>query len=182
MTKPLSVAYEPTSPPIEFQDWHRWIDDELHRIRNDLQAPPIALAIEGSGTIGVDDVPTTITLAIGDLPVFDVPGGSWNTLTGEYTVTLSGLYSATVQAFVDAFGTGNKNYQCSLQVFVNENPRSLQTAGGADDVPLAISITAPLILFAGDILRVELTTLHEQFTGSTGYSYSMSILREGSSS
>ena len=180
MAKALPQTYEPTNPPTEFKDWHRWIDDELNRIRNAIAANPVIMAVTGGDTIPIDTVPSTVTLGIGDSPSVDVPEGSWDPITGFYTVSLAGLYTVTVQAFIAAFGPGNKTYQANLEVFVNDVSRSVQISGGADDVPLALNLNATLVLLSEDVLRVDLTTLHEQFTGSSDYVYSMSIHRQAS--
>ena len=117
--KALPQVYEPTTPPVAFQDWHRWIDDELNRIRNSLQANPVIMTVGGNGTIGIDILPTTIRLGIGDSPVIDAPSGSWDPALAEYSVSLGGLYEIQCQTFISAFGPGNKSYQATLEVFVN---------------------------------------------------------------
>lgn len=178
MAKVLPQTYEPTVPPIEFVGWHRWIDDELHRIQFALASNPVLMTVSGSDTIGIDTVPTTVTLGIGDSPLLDVPEGSWDPATGEWSVSLAGLYSVTVQAFIAAFGPGNKTYQATIEVFVNDISRAIQITGGADDVPLALNLNASLLLLSEDLVRVDMTTLHEQFTGSSNYQYSISYLRQ----
>jgi hypothetical protein len=156
------------------------MDEELNRIRDALLANPVIVAIEGSGTIGIDTTPTTVRLGIGDTPEIDVPGGAWDSTLGDWTVSLSGIYTFAVQAFIAAFGPGNKSYQATLEVFVNSISRGVQITGGADDVPLALNLSKSTGLIAGDVVYVELTTLHEQFTGSSDYSYSMSAIRAAS--
>ena len=178
MAKQLPQTYEPTVPPIEFEGWHRWIDDELHRIQFALASNPVVMTVSGSGTIGIDTTPTTITLGIGDSPLLDVPEGSWDPATGEWSCSLAGLYSIQCQAFIDAFGPGNKTYQATLEVFVNDISRSIQISGGADDVPLALNLNASLLLLSEDLVRIEMTTLHEQFTGTSDYVYSLSYIRQ----
>lgn len=171
--------YIPTVPPIEFPGWHRWIDGELQRISKALQADPVIFAIDNSGlTIGIDTTPTTVILGINDTPIIDFPGGAWDPVTGEYTVAQSGLYSSTAQCFIAAFGPGNKTYQANIEVFVNNVLRAVQITGGADDVPLSVNISATLILEVEDVVRMELTTLHEQFTGSSTYAYNIGYQRQ----
>ena len=76
MAKALPQSYEPTNPPIEFEDWHRWIDDELHRISFALQSNPVVVALDGNGVIDIDVIPNTEVLGIGDTPAIDFPGGA----------------------------------------------------------------------------------------------------------
>lgn len=178
MPKALPQVYEPTTPPLDFEDWHRWIDDELNRIRNSLQANPVIMTVTGTGTIDIDTVPTTIRLGIGDSPVLDAPSGSWDPLLGVYTTSLGGLYEIACQCFIAAFGPGNKSYQATLEVFVNGITRGVQITGGADDVPLALNFSNKVGLLGLDEVYIELTTLHEQFTGSSTYFYNLSILRQ----
>ena len=83
----------------------------------------------------------------------------------------------TVGATLDAFGPGNKSYQAKIEIFVNDISRGEFWTGGADDVALALSANKPILLLGLDILRFELSTLHDQFTGTTGYTYDISILR-----
>jgi len=177
MAKSLPQTYEPTNPPNRFEDWHRWMDDELNRIRIALVSNPVVMTVNGTGSIGIAVTPTTITLGIGDAPELDVPEGSWDTATGEWVCSLGGLYSLTVQCFIAAFGPGNKTYQATLEVFVNNISRSVQISGGADDVPLALNLNASLALLSEDIVRIDLTTIHEQFTGTSNYTYQITIIR-----
>ena len=181
MPKVVPVTYEPTNPPIEFDGWHRWIDDELHRIQDALRANPVIMAVEGGGTIGIDTTPTTIRLGIGDTANIDVPSGSWDPILGEYSIALAGIYQVSCQAFIEAFGPGNKTYTATLELFVNGLSRSIQISGGADDVPLALNLNTTELLLNADVLYVELTTLHDQFTGVSDYVYTMNFLRVASS-
>lgn len=180
MAVELPQPYEPTNPPVSFEDWPRWIDDELHRIRDALIANPVIMAVEGGGTIGIAVTPTTVRLGIGDSPAIDFPQGSWDPTLGEYLVSLGGIYAIGVQAFIEAFGPGNKSYQATLEVFVNSVSRAVQISGGADDVPLALNLSTTLALLSEDVIYVEMTTIHEQFTGTSDYVYSMNFLREAS--
>ena len=176
----LPEPYEPTNPPIKFEDWPRWIDDELHRIRDALQANPVIMAVEGGDVIIIDTVPTTVRLGIGDVTQIDIPQGSWDPALAEYSVSLGGIYSINVQAFISAFGPGNKAYQATLELFVNGQSRSSVVDGGSDDVPLALNLNTMELLLNSDVIYVELTTLHEQFTGVSDYVYAMNLLRTAS--
>lgn len=177
MAKVVPVTYEPTEPPTKFLDWHWWITDELHRIKQAMAANPVVQSVSGTGTIGIDDVPTTVRLGIGDVPLIDVPDGSWNSTLGEYTAPLGGLYSITAQAFLAAFGAGNKNYFGKLELFINDQSRAVAFQGGGDDVPLTVSLIETFLILAADVIHLELTTEHEQFTGSTDYNFGLSIIR-----
>ena len=181
MARTLPEEYKPTTPPIEFPNWHRWIDEELNRIALALTASPTIFSIENSGLpIGIDTVPTTVVIGIDDTPQIDFPGGAWDSVTGEYTVAQSGIYSIDCRVFIESFGPGNKTYIATLEIFRNNILLALAATGGADDVPLAAGINRSEILEVGDVMRVDLTTLHEQFTGATTYGYSLSYLRNAS--
>lgn len=177
MPKALPQTYEPTTPPIRFEDWPRWIDAELHRVQQAITSQPVVMTVSGSGTIDIDTVPSIVILGIGDDAILDVPEGSWDPVTGNWICSLGGLYGITLQCFIAAFGPGNKSYFATLEIFVNDVTRAVQLVGGADDVPLGLSLSTSLALVGKDIVRVELTTVHEQFTGSSTYNYSMSFLR-----
>jgi len=178
MAKRPVEPYKPTIPPLQFEEWPRWIDGELHRIEQSLASNPVVMAINGSGVIAIDNTLTTITLAIGDAASIDSPEGNWNPATGEWTVALDGLYAINCNVAIAAFGSGNKTYFGTLELFRdNVAVAPSQIDGGADDVPLGISLAFPIILRAGEVLRMELATLHEQFSGNSAYDYSFSYLR-----
>ena len=179
MARSLPVDYAPSTPPQRFEDWPRWIDDELNRIAVAFRANNVVMAIHGSGTIPIEITLQTVTLGIGDTPSIDYPGGAWNTLTGEWTCPLSGLYSINASAFLDAFGAGNKSYYAKLDVYKNNILIETQIDGGADDVPLGVSMATPHIFLVGDVLRADLSAQHDQFTGDTTYQYDLNYLRNG---
>ncbi len=177
MTKLVIEAYYPTVPPTEFRDWPRWMTEELQRIDLALNKDPILVALIGTGTIGIDSVPTSLILGIGDTPKFEYPDGTWNTVTGEWEVSGAGIYLLNANAVVDAFGSGNKNYTATLTCEVNGVERLKTQDSSQDDFPLGMALASPLLLETGDLCTVVLTTEHEQFSGSTTYNYQASYLR-----
>lgn len=177
MPKRLPEPYRPTTPPNDFKDWPRWITDELWRLTAAIESNPVMIDITGSGTINIDDVPNTVVLGIGDDPLFDYPGGAWDSATGTFTASLSGIYNIACQATIQAFGSGNKSYYGQLQCNVNGAPRVSNFDGGADDVPLGLSLSSNIILVVGDSVTMEISAVHEQFTGVSDYDYRLGYQR-----
>ena len=183
MTKIVQQPYYHTNPPEKMEDWSRWLDDELQRIQEALKADPVILSVNDADTMPIGVTPTTRILGLGDTPIIDVPGGSWDPVTAIWTNPLGAIYNVAAQVFIAAFGPGNKSYSASIEV--NElapTPQLLTVSfdGGSDDVPLGISLNQPLLILAGTTLQFSLTTVHEQFTGTIDFTATMSILRQAS--
>ncbi len=181
MAKRPAEPYKPSIPPLQFEEWPRWIDGELHRIEQALVSNPMGMAVNGSGSMPIGTSLQTITLGLGDNPIIELPEGYWNPVTAEWTCPLDGMYTITCSASIDAFGSGNKTYYGQLEMFQDDVavvPK--QVDGGADDVPLGMSLSYPRIILAGTRLRMEMGTLPEQFSGTSPYDYSLSYVRTAS--
>lgn len=181
--KVVQQPYNPTNPPDEFQDWPRWLMEELFRIAGALRSDPVVMAVDDTDTITIGTLPTTVILGIGDASVIDIPSGAWDPVTGIWTCPLDGIYQVTAQVYIPAFGSGNKTYFGSIEV--NElapNPKRIAVSfdGGADDVPLGITLAEPNLILAGTTIQATLTAEHEQFTGTVNYIAAFSYLRQAS--
>lgn len=177
MGKFLPVKYSPTTPPIEFKDWHRWIDDELRRIENAIRSQNTLFAVEGDSIIDIAPIINTVVMGIGDAPSVDFPGGNWNSATGEWTCPETAIYNINASAVIEPFGTGNKTYFARIDLLVNDINEGSVTDGGLDDIELGVAATKPLAMSKGDVLKLTLSVLHEQFTGTSIYSYSYSVIK-----
>ena len=180
MAKQLPDRYYPTNPPVEFESWSRWIDEELHRIESALNANPVAMAVEGGGTINISPVPEYIPLGIGDSPLLDYPSGSWDPGTGIWTCPQDGTYLVNAAATVEPFGTGNKAYYCEVRLFVDDVEKAQQVGSGIDDVPVSVNLSVPQVIRNPSEVRFDLGAIHEIFTGTSLYTYKLSILRVSS--
>lgn len=178
MAKILPSDYRPSNPPIKFASWHRWIVEELNRIARRLIDNPVILALGQTGApVDISPVLNSIVLGIGSIPSPEFPEGSYDPLTGVWTCPLNGIYSMTSTVAVDPFGTGNKAWEAVIVIYRN-GVRAFEAGGsGIDDVRLFINMGVPLIFTAGDTIRLELETIHDQFTGSTTYDYRMGLTR-----
>lgn len=163
------LTYSPSVPPEKFEDWARWIDDELYQISLTFLTDISMLALSSDGVILVEDVPNPVVLGIGFDPIIDRPSGGWDKVTGEFIVTEAGFYLVSGNVSINPFGTGNKNYGAQLEIFVNGVSEFFQANGGADDVPLGMSMSHSVSLRREDIVTMELSVIHEQFTGSSNY-------------
>ena len=182
MARPLQQEYDPNPVPSNLDDIPRFLFEELERIKVALYAQPVALSINETGTWAVTTVVTWETLFIGETPGWEVPGGGFDSTTGIWTCPQAGLYDFGLQAEIEPFGGGNKNYYAGLRLFVRHPDLSIDTYestdGGADDVPLGVSLSGLIPLVSGDELLAEMTIVHEIFVGSVNYEARMQILRE----
>ena len=178
MAKRNAEPYRPSNPPVKFTDWPRWIVDELYQLARAVTVDPVMMGINGSGSIDIGPVINIDVIGVGDVPTIDNPGGSWDSAAGEWTCSKTGVYSASISASISAFGAGNKSYYVRLQIFVNDVMVAESLDGGADDVPLGVTLAGPLELMIGDVLRAELAVEHEQFTGTEAYNYRLSYIFE----
>ena len=183
MVKPLQQVYYPLPVPTEPPGLPRYLEEELERIKNALYAEPVSLSVSDTGTITIDPTPGYERLFDDgtQTPTWEVPGGSFDNTTGEWTNPQDGLYSVGLQLPVDAFGPGNKTYFASTRITQVRDSAIINqweaTDGGDDDVPLSVSQTGLVFLQAGDVLYTEAQAVHEQFTGTATYSVGWQILR-----
>lgn len=177
MPKQLPEKYFPTNPPSEFEDWARWISEELFRIEAALYANPVVMTVSGSGQINIGTAPAPITLGIGDTPNIDFPSGNYDPATGIWTCPQNGVYSLVCTATVQPFGSGNKAYYLLIDCLVAGVSVDTQTGSGVDDVPVAGTLFAPVNLFVGQGVKFDLSAVHEQFTGVSDYTFHISIVR-----
>lgn len=181
MGKPLPQDYTPSNPPTNFKNWHRWIVEELHRIGIKFRDNPVLVTVRTTGqSIDISPVFTLEPLGVGVEPLVDFPGGNYDDLTGIWTCPLNGIYLITAAVEIAPFGTGNKSYQADLIIYKDgiEAGRAVDTA--VDDVPLSVNLNAPVVFADGDEIRLDVGTIHAQFTGTTTYNYSFSAVRLGS--
>ncbi len=176
----LQVPYYPTSPPDEFDDWPRWMDDELRRISEALKVNPPLVAINGTTTVAVDTTPTFTTLGLGDTPILDVPGGGWDVGLAQWTAPEAGIYIVSAGASVSAYGSGNKDYGAALVLFKNSLEILRRGYGGADNIPLGLALNGPIRMQQGDVLLLRMEIEHEQFTGNSTVNYNFSYLKSAS--
>ena len=177
----IPEVYVPGVPPEDFKDWPRWLDDELNRIRQALEANPVYLVVAGTGNIAISPTPNTIILGIGDTPTFEFPGGEWDSATAIWTCPQEGVYQANASVTIQPFGTGNKTYAATLEVFIDGILRGSVTSGGLDDIQLTVTFAVPRPVLLGENVQLKLTTQHAQFTGNSNYDWSFSMLRSAAS-
>lgn len=177
MAKQTIIDYQPTSPPAEFDDWPRWMDEELYHIAEALLESPVIMVITGSGNINFDTTINTIILGQGQAVDYAYPEGTWDTAAGEWTCPLSGVYSLAINMTIDPFGTGNKNYSAIIKVYKDGVFFIDAPSGGIDDQPLGIGAPITVRARVAQRWRVEVETLHTQFTGTSPYRYTMTYTR-----
>jgi hypothetical protein len=185
MSKSLSIDYQPEPTPYTIEDLPRYVEQELNKIAQALEnaSQPVALSVDEQGNFLVTTIVTWVQVLIGETAGWDVPGGSWDPTTGIYTVPQQGLYSVNAQLEVSPFGAGNKTYYAGLRLYrdrggVVEFVES--TDGGDDAIPLGVTISGLLPLLQGDRLGLEMTIVHDQFSGTAPYNVAMQIKRESS--
>ncbi len=180
MTKLLNNDYVNTTPPVDFKDWPRWLDNELYLIRNAFQVNPVMVAVRGSDTLDISPVLAVKNLGIGKAPLLDYPEGSWDETTQLWTCQQAGIYVCNANCDINPFGSGNKTYQAQLSLYIDGAFDSKQSDGGSDDVPLGVTFSQPVALIQGQTVRMELGALHAQFTGPVNFNYAFSFMRASS--
>jgi hypothetical protein len=170
--------YTPSIAPTNPEDMRWWIEEELHRIALAINFQNTLIAIEGDGIIEASPIPNSVILGIGDDPVIEVPaGGAWNTITGEWTVSETGIYTISADVNVDGFGSGNRDYEVDLNVLVDGLLKTSNGTTGRDEYQTLVMIAQPILLIEGERVQIEFLIVHDQFTGNAPYTYEFSYLK-----
>ncbi len=178
MAKRLPDPYYPTNPPVEFKSWHRWIVDELYRIRNSIFANVVAVAVVGGPEpIDISPAPVFEVIGIGGIPDSSFPEGMFDSATGHFTIPQDGLYMAIADVVIAPFGTGNKSYFGTVRVVADGVILTDGIDSGLDDVPVGISLATPINVLAGSEVWFEVAAEHELFTGVGSYDWRLSLYR-----
>jgi hypothetical protein len=179
MSRSISIPYQPNIVPTDPNELPRWLDVELNKIALALIAQPVAMAVKDEGPVIIGPAINWQTLFIGNSPDWDVPGGDFNSTTGEWTCPESGLYSIDLQMEVAPFGLGNKNYYAGIAVVIDSGgtiTRYESTDGGDDNIPLGVSLSGLAPLLQGDVLHTEGTIVHENQTGTVDVKIGWQVL------
>ena len=179
MARSLAQRYYPEPTPIDPKDWPRYMDQELTRIADRFNQPPVYGGIEGDELFPIGVVPFTIILGTEGVSAVNDNFGAWNGATGEYTIPQTGLWQLQSRAFIQAFGAGNKTYEAKLEMKRAGAVVATMIQGGSDDVSLGISLPTSFVADQGQIMTLELTASHENQTANTPYFYTFSYLRLG---
>lgn len=180
MPRSLSVPYYPNPTPLDAEDLPRYLEDEVRRIREAMIAQPVAMTVDEIDSIVVTTDINWLQVFIGETADWDVPGGSWDPTTGVWTCPQSGLYSTDLQAEIQPFGAGNKNYYAGIAITRDRGGALLRwenTDGGDDAIPLGVTLSGLVPYLQGDKIHAELTVVHDQFVGVADYKISMQLLR-----
>ena len=179
MSRSLQTEYYPGPVPRNSDDLPRYLESEFTRIRESLIAQPVALTIQNAGPLDIGALLNWQNPFIGIDATWDVPGGSWDPITGIWTCPQMGLYQASGALEIDPFGTGNKNYYAGIQMTTTGVIPGVQESfdGGDDDIPLGVSFIGQRFLSAGDALEMKITAVHENQTGTVDAASHLQILR-----
>ena len=168
--------YEPGLIPDTPAGLIQFLQDELPRISAALNKFPNGVGVAASyPAVPVTTTPTEYRLFEGALSNYDLPGGGWNSVTGEWTCAASGLYQVNLNAQVSPFGSGNKDYGADLRLYIDDVEIWNSTAVGDDAYPLACSISVSGRLQRESIIRATITLVHDSFTGTCAVDANMSI-------
>jgi hypothetical protein len=180
-TRPYLPGNVPDTPAALIQ----FLFDELYRIAAAINPFPVSLVVKQIGLIvAVTPVPTTVRLFIGSVPVQEYPGGAWDPGPGEWVNPVSGLYTVNVNSNVEGFGTGNKLYQLSIQLWEDNHidPPSIiwaTEANGPDDRVLSVQVDLSGAVLQGSSIYAEATVFDDQFSGNVTLNSHMSIALVG---
>lgn len=187
MPRSLPTPYRPAASPAPSSNPGniiRAVWDEFYRISNQIIAlgQPVAVTLQDSDTIPIGTVAVWERLFLNTTPTWDVPGGNFDPVTGEWTSPQRGLFDITCIMTVQPFGIGNKNYYAGLRVvkvFADGSPDVVYeiTDGGVDDIPLGVTIAIAVPMLRGDKLYFEGTAVHENQVGTVDVDVLAQILR-----
>jgi hypothetical protein len=183
MTRSIPVPYYPYPIPTDINDIPRYLYEELQRIQIALVEQPTAFAIEDSADYTVTTILTWERLFDDGVivPSWDVPGGSFDNTTGEWTCPQSGLYDINAQMTVQPYGAGNKTYYAGLRLYrLRDQTVEYREAtdGGDDAIPLGVTLNGLVPLLQGDVLALDAAVVHDQFVGVATVNVGWQILRE----
>ena len=169
--------YRPGTLPDTGDDLIQFLFDELVRIAAAINTFPVALNVsESQAGVPVDTIPTEFRLFEGVDPLLSIPGGYWDNPLGEWECAASGLYMVNVNVTVQPFGSGNKDYACSLTVYADD-VEILSTATVGDDAfPLGAAIALGTFISRETKIRATITLVHDQFSGTTTVDAYMTII------
>lgn len=158
--------YYPGPVPTDPVALAEYLEQELYQISQALYPDPTHLSVRASGDVEIGPVENWQNPMIGAAPSVSNPGMSWDSAAGAWTVAESGLYVDMLSAQVSAFSGGNRNYYVGLRLVVDGVPLDTRFAGGNDDVPLQVVLSNQGVLESGQVVTVESTPIHDQFSGT----------------
>lgn len=168
MVKRVTDKYVPSQIPETLPGLVQFFYDELPRIAAAINEAPSAVNVNQSvAGVPITTVPTEFRLFEGELPKNDLPGGGWDSVAGEWTILVSGFYQVNLVANITPFGSGNKDYAASLNLYKNNG--LLFTTGnvGDDAFDLGTAMAMSIDLLREDVIRTTITLVHDQFVGNT---------------
>lgn len=178
MARRLPDRYYPTVPPLEFQGWPRWIDDELHRLEIALNGNPVLMGLANTGLIDINPPPAVFQrLGVGVIAEPEYPLGSWDPVVAEWVCPQDGTYIITAKATIEPFGSGNKSYYAQINTYIAGVLEDESIASSVDDVPLTVNTNINVLLRSPQIVYFDVAAVHEQFSGTSDYAMKLSILR-----
>ena len=179
MSRSLQIPYSPSAVPRNPDELPRFLEAEFRRIQTALLAEPVALSVQEEDAIAVTTAINWTDLFTGATPVWEIPGGSFDTTDGNWTCPQTGLYQVSLTLEVAPFGGGNKTYYAGVAIdWTGESSgRRESTTGGDDEIPLGVSLVGMVFLYQGTELSFEFTIVHDQFSGVADYKAAAQILR-----
>ena len=168
MGKQAAEKYYPGTIPDTLPALIAFLYDELYRISAALAAFPVGVNVAQVAVgVPVTTIPTEFRLFEGAAADLDLPGGGWDSVTGEWTVPLNGIFQINANCVVDAFGAGNKDYAATLRLYVNDVATWQNSDVGDDAYNLSCTLAISGVLKHLDVLRWSIELVHDQFVGVT---------------
>ena len=176
MSKRPSEKYYPGNVPDTLPALVQFLFDELFRISEAIRAFPVGMNVkEARIGVPITTTPTEDRLFEGAAADLDLPGGGWDSVLGEWTVPVNGLYQININSVVAPFGAGNKDYAAEIKLYIDNVERWSNADAGQDNFRLSCSLAASGFLFRESVIRVTITLVHDQFVGSTTVTSFMGI-------
>ena len=162
-----SEKYVPADIPDTLPGLVQFLYDELPRISQALNEFPVGLNVaQSEPAVPIGTVEVQFRLFEGATPSFDIPGGGWDSVLGEWTAPVSGLYQINANVIIGAFGSGQFDYGATLRLFINDVESFLNSDAGQDDFDLSCGMPISTFLQRESVLRFTIGLQHQQQSGT----------------
>ncbi len=167
MAKRPSEKYYPGNIPNTLPALVQFLYDELPRIAQALNEFPVGLNVDqAEAAVPIGIVAVEFRLFEGATPSLDLPGGGWDSILGEWTVPVSGLYQLNANVIIGAFASGQFDYGATLRVYSNDVELFQNSDAGQDDFDLSCNLSISSFVLRDAVLRWTIALQHQQQTGT----------------
>ncbi len=169
MSRSPNFEYYPGPVPTAPEAMTEYLANELYQISLALRPDLVGLTVRNIGTAAINPTENWQNLFTGTPAERVNPADSWDSVSGAFTVSQSGLYSLNASLTVSPFGLGNKQYYVGIRALVDGVVGVTRVTGGDDAMPLSVPLAAEVELESGQVLTLEGTAVHDSFAGTVNF-------------